>query len=191
LTGRTPNAERRKDADAAAAKLNPPEDGWRSELAELERRLAGSMTHEEAKLHADNQASVHKEAVKVVQDELKFAEALLITPGLSRCKARRENTTPLEGDSCETCVFSRKVQAVILKLKQAKAKQEQSIKICGNIIVAAKELEQYRPRWVELKKREQTLATARRNIREKKSLRQPQRNSGSTWISPGAMEIEP
>jgi hypothetical protein len=152
--------------------------------------LAGQFTVDEAKAYVDAQAQLHKDAVKVVQDELKFAETLLVTPGLSRCKARREGTTPIEGDTCETCVFSRRVQAVVYKLAQTKAKQEQSIRTCGGLVRDAKLLDEYRPRYAELKKREALITNARRNIREHRSTRQPQQSRGSSWIQPGGMELE-
>jgi hypothetical protein len=171
------------------AKAGSSDDGWRNELDELNRRLTGQLTVEEAKQWVGQQEQLHRDAVKAVQDELTFAEALLVTPGLSRCRNRRDGKTPLEGDTCDTCVFSRRVQAVVYKLTQAKAAQQQSIRRCGTVIAASKDLEQYRPRWAELKKREVTIANARRNIREHKSTRQ-QQPKGSSWISPGGMEIE-
>jgi hypothetical protein len=187
----TKNARKMVDAVDAEnrAKSGSSEDGWRNELSELQRCLEGQFTVNDAKAYVAKQEQFHNEAVKVVQDELKFAEALLVTPGLSRCKARREGTTPIEGDTCETCVFARRVQAVVYKLAQTKAKAEQAIRTCGGLVRDAKILDELRPRYAELKKREALIANARRGIREKKSMRQ-QPSRGPSWIQPGGMELE-
>jgi hypothetical protein len=192
------NKERRAAVDAAEAKLHPPElqENWRQELSELDRRLTGQMDVSEAKTYADAQEQLHKDAVAVVGKELTYIHELLKTPGLSQCKALREGREavgrltgqPIECRGCEVHAFRRKVEVLQIKLQQAKAKQQQSIKSCGNIVLAAKELEPFRKRWSELKKREKTITTALRNIREKTVL-QTTAQSGSSWIQPGLPEV--
>jgi hypothetical protein len=162
------NAERRAAADKAEAAKNPPEYNFRQELDELDRRLANQMTVEEAKIYSDNQASLHKDAVKAVENEIKQLTELLKTPGLSRCVPLREGRPPVNGDSCDVCLFNRKLEAVQFKLQRTKENQQKSIRICGGSIAAAKELEAYRPRWEELKKRARTIDNARQHIRNHK-----------------------
>jgi hypothetical protein len=165
----TKSARKIVDAvDAANAAKNPPEDNFRQELDELDRRLANQMTVEEAKIYSDNQASLHKDAVKAVENEIKQLTELLKTPGLSRCVPLREGRPPVSGDSCDVCLFNRKLEAVQFKLQRTKENQQKSIRICGGIIASAKELEAYRPRWEELKKRARTIDNARQHIRNHK-----------------------
>jgi len=189
----TKNARKIIDAvDEANRKRFDPdgEAGWKQELEELERRLAGQMTIDEAKVWSDNQESLHKEPVKVVEAELKYLKDLLATPGLSKCPNRREGREPITGDMCDVCCFSRKLEVVGLKLAQIKAKQVASIKACGTLISDAKVLDAYRPRWEELKKREKTIAQARRSIRDRTVLQTPRNQRSGNWIAPGAMELD-
>src|ERR1700722_154867 len=65
-------AERRAAADVAEKAANPPEADWRGEYEELNRRLAGQLTIEEAKVHASNQESLHNDAIREVESELKY-----------------------------------------------------------------------------------------------------------------------
>jgi hypothetical protein len=178
----TKNARKIVDEVAEANRKRFDPDGersWRSELEELNRRLIGSMDVSDAKTYSDNQEQIHKDAVKVIEGELKYANDLLATPGLSRCTNRRENREPLPGDSCDLCKFSRLLEVVGLKLAHVKRKQQLSIRVCGGIIAAAKELDPLRPRWEELKKRDKSIAQARRSIRDHTQL-QPERNQSVT-----------
>src|ERR1700733_9972352 len=60
----TKNTRKIVDAvDAANAAKNPPEDGWRLELEELDRRLTGQLTPDEAELYANNEANKYKDAI--------------------------------------------------------------------------------------------------------------------------------
>jgi hypothetical protein len=189
----TQNARKTVDAvDEANRKRFDPdgEAGWREELSELERRLAGQMTTDDAKLYSDSQEHLHTEAVKVIEGELIYTKDLLQTPGLSRCLNRREGREPLPGDSCDLCKFSRLLEVVTLKLAHVKAKQVASIRACGSLVSDAKVLDAYRPRWEELKKREKAIAQARRSIREHTVLQTPRNQRSGNWIAPGGMELD-
>jgi hypothetical protein len=165
----TKSARKIVDAvDAANAAKNPPEDNWRQELDEFNRRLTNQLTIEESQLFADSEAAKHTANVKAVENEIKQLTELLKTPGLSRCVPLREGRPPVNGDSCDVCLFNRKLEAVQFKLQRTKENQQKSIRICGGIIASAKELEAYRPRWEELKKRARTIDNARQHIRNHK-----------------------
>ncbi len=159
------NAERRAKQDAAEKAKQQPEDTWRDELDDLNRRLANQLEVSEAKTYADNQASLHVDAVKAVENDLKYTQELLQTPGLKKCIAVREGRPPNAGDTCDVCLFNRKIEFVTVKLQRTKAAQQRSIIECGNIIRCAKELEPMRQRWEELKKRDRKIANARQHIR--------------------------
>jgi len=187
----TKNVRKFVDAvDAANKAKQAPEQEWRQELDELTRRLQNQLTTAEAKAYSDNQEQLHRDAVKVVEDEIKYLKKLMETPGLSQCLPLREGKTPVNGDKCDVCLFTRKIEAVQMKLVEVKRKQQSSIRQCGEIVRCAKELDEYRPRYAELLKREKQITEARRNIREHKTVQQPQRSQGSSWLSPGGMEIE-
>jgi DNA repair exonuclease SbcCD ATPase subunit len=151
--------------DAENAKRNPPEDNWRQELDELDRRLANQMTVEEAKLYSDGQADNHDKVVRQLENEIKHLKDLLLTPGLRQCVPLREGRNPVSGDTCDVCLFNRKLEAVTLKLQRANSEQQKSIRVCGGIIADAKTLEPLRPRWIELQKRARKIVGARQNIR--------------------------
>jgi hypothetical protein len=190
----TQNARKSVDAcDAANAAKNPPEDNWRQELEELDRRLTNQLTVDEAKTYADAQESLHKSAVKAVETEIATLNDLLKTPGLSQCQPLREGREAVNrktgqimaGCSCDVHVFRLKLEVVTIKLQQAKIKQQQSIRVCGNIVTAAKELEAYRPRWGELRKRAKKIDDARRHIRNLKDtpLRQEHTTRGGFHLT--------
>jgi hypothetical protein len=120
---------------------------------------------EEAKAHASNQESLHKDAVRAIEREITYLRELLGEPGLSRCPPRREGREQLRLCNCDTCLFNRKVEAVTLTLHQVKQKQQTSIRVCGDIVRQAKELEPLRKRWKELADRDKKISIARRNIR--------------------------
>jgi hypothetical protein len=167
----TKKARKTVDAvDAANAAKNPPEDNWRQELEELDRRLVNQMTVDEAELYANNKANECKIAFKAVEGEIATLQDLLKTPGLSRCLNLREGRPPINGDRCDVCAFQRKLEAVTLKLQQVKAAKEKSIRVCGDIVRSAKELQPLRKRWMELKARDKKISDARRHIRNMKDV---------------------
>jgi hypothetical protein len=89
----------------------------------------------------------------------------LLTPGLRQCVPLREGRNPVSGDTCDVCLFNRKLEAMGIALQRATENKQKSIRICGGIIAAAKELEPMRPRWIELQKRAKEIDAARQNIR--------------------------
>ena len=149
----TKNARKMVDAvDAANAAKNPPEEGWRQELEELDRRLLNQMTVDEAELYANNEANKYKAAVREVEGQIATLQDVLKTPGLSQCQQLREGREVTNaGCRCDVCLFTRKIERVTLRLAPLKAKQQQSIRSCSGIILAAKELKPLRKRWEELK----------------------------------------
>lgn len=179
--------ERRAAVDAAEAKLSPPElqENWKSELEELDRRLVNQMTVDEADQYANSEANKYKLAIKAVETEIATLKDLLATPGLDRCVPRKEGREPRGGCRCSVCLFNLKIEGVTLRLASLKAKQQQSIRICGNQIVAAKELSKLRPRWEELKARDKKITNARRHIRNFKDqpLRQEHTSRGGFHLT--------
>jgi hypothetical protein len=154
------NAERRATADAA----NPPkgpEDGWRDELNELERRLKGAFTEEQAKQHAGAEGRKCKEAVDKVENAIKESRELLKTPYLSLhtgWDGTIRQTFSHSGGSgqlcgCDGCVILRKIEHFESELPELKRQQQKSIRLCGAMIQGAKELDALRPRYRELAKR--------------------------------------
>jgi hypothetical protein len=203
----TKNARKIVDAvDAANAAKNPPEDGWRLELEELDRRLTGQLTPDEAELYANNEANKYKDAINAVDAEIKNLQGILKTPGLSRCPPLRDGREATNaGCRCDVCLFTRKVTALTLSLAPIKAKQQQSIRSCSEIILAAKELKPLRKRWEELKARDKKIAVARRAVQGKQNQTPLQQESftnsdgfraqhhstrGGFRIAPGGMELD-
>jgi hypothetical protein len=197
--------ERREALAAAEAAQHPPEDSWRLELDELDRRLTGQLTPDEAELYANNEANKYKDAINAVDAEIKNLQGILKTPGLSRCQPLRDGREVAGNCRCDVCLFTRKVTALTLSLAPIKAKQQQSIRSCSGIILAAKELQPLRKRWQELKKREQKIAVARRAVQGKQNQTPLQQESftnsdgfraqhhstrGGFRIAPGGMELD-
>lgn len=161
----TKNARKQVDAvDAANKAKNPPEADWRGELEELDRRLRIVMTTTQAKAHADGEAYKHTEAVQKIMDEIKYVKSLLDEPGLRRCTPLRMGRPPVTGDTCDVCLFNRKIASLEILLGRAKNDQAKSIRLCGGLVQQARELDPLRPRWKELRKRAAKIDTARKAI---------------------------
>lgn len=160
-------AEHRAAQDAAEKKATPPDESqqWREELSELTRRLQNAPTEAEAKTYSDQQSAKHNGLVRAVERELAYYKSLLDTPGISLCPPRRAGRPPVVGDSCDACVFTRKISRIEDELTGAKDKQQKSIRICGGMVRTAKELDPLRPRWMELRKRMAKIESARLQAR--------------------------
>lgn len=166
------NAERRAKADAAEATSKPAEDDWRGELSELERKFRiwqlpnGAITSlESLKELADREAAKHKAIVTKIQDELSYVRSLLKLEGLGRCLPLRKGTKPVDGDQCDTCVFTRKIASLESDLVTAERNQQISIKRHGAMVRDRKAIEPLLPRYKELSERASKIDTARKVAR--------------------------
>lgn len=161
-------AERRKAEDEAWVKAHPPDENqiWRNELEELERRLRGYITPEDATRFADQEADKHKAAVAKLADEIHYVTGLLETPGLDLCQARKAGVEPKRGGcGCDGCVFHRRISLLTDHLTEAKRLQQKSIRTCGGMIATAKELSKLVPRYQELATKAKKIETARKVAR--------------------------
>jgi hypothetical protein len=168
------NAENRAALDAARAVANGPSDSaelMRQEYEELERRVKGQPTEQACKQYADEQASKHADVVTTIEDEIKYVTSLLDSPGATKCIPLRQGREPMrngvvmEGCSCDVHVFRRKISALETQLSHAKSAAEKSVRTCGAMIRSAKEIDQLRPRYVELEKIFRKIDTARKVAR--------------------------
>jgi len=159
------NAENRAALDAANAAKRPLEDNWRGELEELDRRLKYAQTEQQAQSVADGEVRKHKDIVKSTENELKYLRSLLKEPGLLKCRPLRDGKPPVSGDTCDVCLFNRKIESLEGKLLSFKEQQQISIRRCGATIKNAAETDKLRPRWEELKKRANKIDTARKVAR--------------------------
>jgi len=161
------NAERRAAQDAASAKDHPVDASqeWRGELEELTRRLRGAMTETEAKAFADSEAAKHTGFVTKISDEIAYVKSLRAEPFIRLCTPLRMGRPPVSGDTCDACLFDRKIAALEIQLSRAKSDQQKSIRICGGFVAQARELDALRPRWKELSARAAKVDNARKTIR--------------------------
>jgi len=122
------------------------ESRWKQELEQLDRLLTGRLTEAEAKEYAKSELAKHDGVVHTIEVELVRGRAVLTsTSFLPRADRKRleDRIESLEGDL-----------AIARKLREA------SILKCGSGIRAAKDADKHRPRWQELRQRQQTIEAA-------------------------------
>ncbi len=184
-------AKQQREGRAAQDAARPKEDNWRGELAELEYRLKGAMTEEQAKQHLDAITRDHDVNVRKFEKAIKELRELLKTPHLELHRGWTGNETEPkvassrdgfkssgEACGCDGCSILRKIETLNYKLQEARKLRERKIKIAGAVIQSTKELDKLRPRYRALKQREFEIAEARSNI--KKSLWDA--SSRSWWV---------
>jgi hypothetical protein len=122
------------------------ESGWKQELEQLDRLLIGRLTEGEAKEYAETELAKHDGVVNTIETEIARGRAVLTsTSFLPRADRKRleDRIESLEGD-----------------LANARKLREQSILKHGAGIRAAKDADKHRPRWQELRQRQQTIEAA-------------------------------
>jgi hypothetical protein len=152
-----------------------PEADWRAELADLERQLAGAWTEQEAKQRAEAVIREHNDGVYRLEDGIKELKKLLKAPhlavhsgwsGLVRMTGSREEKG-IGGQlcGCDGCVLLGKIESAEYALAEAKRQREKAIRLTGSSIKSSKERDKLRPRYKELKQREQEVDAATSKIR--------------------------
>jgi hypothetical protein len=165
-------AEARVARAAAEVAANPPDPAaqLRAEYEDLARRVKDQPTEQAYKTHANEQAHKHQQAVQDIEDELKYVKSLLDSPAVSKCVAIRqkrvESDRVANGCSCDAHVFRRKIVALEIQLRRAKNDSDKSIRVCGNMIREAAEVDKLRPRHAELEKMFRKIDTARKVARD-------------------------
>jgi len=124
------------------------ESNWRQELEYLDRLLTGRFTEAEGKEHARNELAKHDAIIHTIETELAQINTAI---------ASASSFIP----SSEKKRIARRIGFLELQLANARTLRERSILQCGAGIRAAKDADKLRPRWAELRKREQTIEAAR------------------------------
>ena len=131
------------------------ESGWKQELEYLDRLLVGRLTEDEAKEYAKHELSKHDGVVHSIETELtRVREVLTSTSFLPRTERKR---------------IEDRIESLESDVATARKRREQSILKCGAGIRAAKDADKLRPRWQELRKRQQAIESATNIARGRQS----------------------
>ena len=123
------------------------ESSWKQELEQLDTLLTGRLTEGEAKEYAKSELAKHDGVVHTIEADLARVRAVLAsTSFLPRTEKNR---------------LEDRIESLEAELVSARKKREQSILKCGAGIRAAKEADKSRPRWQELRQRQQAIESAR------------------------------
>jgi hypothetical protein len=133
------------------------ESSWKQELQQLDRLLVGRLTEGEAKEYARAQLAKHDGVVQTIETQFEqardvLASAKFLLPRSSERKRIEDGIESLESE-----------------LVTARKQREQSILKCGSGIRAAKDADKLRPRWQELRKRQQAIDALTNFARGKQS----------------------
>jgi G3E family GTPase len=132
------------------------ESSWKQELEQLDRLLTGRLTESEAKEYAGAQLAKHDGVVHIIEAQIAQAREVLTsaTSFLPRSERKR---------------IENRIESLESDLATVRKQREQSILKCGSGIRAAKDADNLRPRWQELRKRQQAIETATAVARGKQS----------------------
>jgi hypothetical protein len=132
------------------------ESSWKQELEQLDRLLTGRLTEGEAKEYASAQLAKHDGVVHTIETHVTQAREVLAsaTTFLPRSERKR---------------IESRIESLEADLATAQKLREQSILKCGAGIRASKDADKLRPRWQELRKRQQAIETATAVARGKQS----------------------
>jgi hypothetical protein len=124
------------------------ESSWKQELEQLDRLLTGRLTEAEARGYAENELAKHDGVVHVIEKQIAQAQQVLSEQGAF---LPRTDNRDIEN----------RIESLQYDLSVARKKREQSINKCGAGIKAAKDADKLRPRWQELRRRQQGIDKAR------------------------------
>jgi hypothetical protein len=124
------------------------ESSWKQELEQLDRLLTGRLTESEAKEYAGAQLAKHDGVVHIIEAQIAQAREVLTsaTSFLPRSERKR---------------IENRIESLESDLATARKQREQSILKCGAGIKAATDADKLRPRWQELRRRQQGIDKAR------------------------------
>jgi hypothetical protein len=123
------------------------ESSWKQELEQLGRLLTGRLTEPEAKEWANSELTKHDGVVNTLEKQIAQAKDALAA-GASFLP--RADKLRLES----------RIESLESDLATARKQREQSILKCGSGIRGAKDADKLRPRWQELRKRQQAIEAA-------------------------------
>ncbi len=123
------------------------ESSWKQELVQLDRLLTGRLTEAQAKEHAQSELARHDGIVNTIEKQIAQAKDVL---------AAGTSFLP-RGDKLR---LESRIESLEYDLATARKQREQSILKCGSGIRAAKDADILRPRWQELRKRQQAIEAA-------------------------------
>lgn len=124
------------------------ESSWKQELEQLDRLLTGRLTEAEAKQWAETELAKHGGVVHLIERQITQAEQVL----------NEQNAFLPRTDKRD---IERKIESLQYDLSIARKKREASISKCGSGIRAARDADKFRPRWQELRRRQQGIEKAR------------------------------
>jgi predicted ATPase len=123
------------------------ESSWKQELEQLDRLLTGRFTEAQAKEHAQSELARHDGIVNTIEKQIAQAKDALAA-GASFLP--RADKLRLES----------KIESLDYDLATARKQREGSIRKCGEGIRADQDADKLRPRWQELRKRQQAIEAA-------------------------------
>jgi hypothetical protein len=120
---------------------------WRQELEQLDRLLVGRLTEAEAKEYARTEQTKHDGVVRTIEVQIAQTKEVLTSsaPFLPRGDRQR---------------LQDRIESLEYDLAAARKLSERSILKCGAGIKAGKEADKQRPRWAELRRRQQAIESA-------------------------------
>jgi hypothetical protein len=124
------------------------ESNWRQELEYLDTLLTGRFTESEAKEHAKNELVRHDSIIHTIETEIAQTSAAVASASSFIPPSTQKR-------------IARKVDSLELQLANARKLRERSILQSGGAIRDCKEADKLRPRWLDLRKREQSIQAAR------------------------------
>lgn len=134
--------------ESAVEKPIVDESSWKQELEQLDRLLTGRLTEGEAREYANSELAKHDEVVHFIEKQIAQAEQVL-TEQSAFLSARDKKDV------------QNRIESLQYDLSIARKKREQSINKCGAGIKAAKDADKLRPRWQELRRRQQGIEKVR------------------------------
>lgn len=158
--------ERRAAQDAAVPKAEESLN-LRLEYEDLHRRLVGQPEEKAWKHFASDEEKQHNAAISHLERLIKYNQELAKSPGARTCAPRRA-TPPrpaVSGCSCDVCVFEREIEKLQSKLTHQQSLLQKSIRVNGQQIRNARELDRLRPRYAELSRMFRNIDEARKTAR--------------------------
>ena len=124
------------------------ESSWKQELESLDTLLTGRLTEAEAKDYAGNELAKHDGVVSTIEKRIAHAQQVLTEQRAFVSRTEKKN-------------IEDRIESLQYDLSAARKKREQSILKCGAGIKAAKDADNFRSRWQELRRRQQGIDNAR------------------------------
>jgi hypothetical protein len=124
------------------------ESSWKQELEQLDRLLTGRLTESEAKEYAGAQLAKHDGVVHIIEKQIAHAQQVLTEQSAFLSRTDKKG-------------IEDRIESLQYDLGVARKKREQSILKCGAGVKAAKDADKLRPRWQELRRRQQGIDKAR------------------------------